>query len=172
MLGINFALVFILYCLSFNQCISDFNRNLNLSHSILNILTFPPSLMSMHDIGAPIHSIWSNNDTHRKRIVFLFCIFSRAKKEEKKNHNQCEKQRIKVKVLFFDWKGMIKVLEFWLDIEVMSCLFFTQTQTHTHTKINIFMEMVKDIHWFMNTFMTKVHATNVSHSSFTREPLT
>lgn len=58
-----------------------------------------------------------------------------------------------------------KVLEFWLDIEaqVLKCV---------HKKINIFMEIAKDaqhththtnsLHWFMNTFMAKVYATNPS----------
>lgn len=64
---------------------------------------------------------------------------------------------------------MIKVLEFWLDIEVRSRNIFTQRlihlwrwqRTHTHT------------HWFMNTFMTRTHAIQMFHILHSRaHPLT
>lgn len=93
---------------------------------------------------------------------------------------------------FIQLKRMIKVLEFWLEIEIkslrtliplslplpiflfislfvyviprfsifstfMQCVLFCTT-----TKTNIFMEMAEDMHWFMNIFMMKVHATKES----------
>lgn len=64
---------------------------------------------------------------------------------------------------FVVWlKSQIKVLEFLIDIEIRSLPHFSLHRSNTHSctshiyiseykpKINIFMEMAKDMHWFMN----------------------